>query len=35
MRVHPTVGMAIIALVVIIGYDKLKGGSLSKSRIGT
>lgn len=39
MRVHPVIWTAGVALIVIIGYDKLKGGALGgaakKMRVGS
>lgn len=35
MRVHPVIWTAGLALLVVIGYDKLKGGAASKMRIGS
>jgi hypothetical protein len=35
MRIHPLAVTAVVALVVVIGYDKLKGGAGSKMRIGS
>lgn len=34
MRVHPMVWTAAVALAVVIGYDKVKGGGF-KPRIGS
>lgn len=35
MRVHPMVWTAAVALAVVIGYDKLKGGGIPKIRTGS
>lgn len=35
MRVHPLIWTAAVALGVVIGYDKFKGGGASKLRIGS
>jgi hypothetical protein len=35
MRVHPALGTAVIALVVVIAYSKFSGGKSHGMRIGS